>query len=323
MKSAKSFLMASMAATLSVLLPVCARAAASDAAWTPQKPIHIVGQSAAGSGPDMFVRNLQPYLQQEIGTAIVVENAPGSGGKIAGTQVWKAKPDGYTLLSHSSPLTTVTQITGKTEFDVKKFEHIISFDLTPYCLIVKKGSPITSVADLIEASKTQRLANSNSGLGGAMFLQSVIMKTSMGIDYAEVPFNGASPCMLAVMNGDVTHSVLGYDTAINNQEEVTILAVLSDKRLDVLPDVPTMKELGYDFPQLTMRRGIVAPPGTPKEVVDALVAAFDRAVKNPGFQSYIKTSGMSIDVVLGAEYQAIDREYYDICMKYVQYLGGK
>lgn len=293
----------------------------SGGAWEPKDPIYIIGQSEAGSGPDMFVRNLQPYLQAEIGVPIVVENAPGSGGKIASTQVWNEDADGYTLLSHSSPLTTVTQITGNAEYDIKEFEHIISFDLTPYCIIVKKGSPITSVADLIEASKTQKLANGNSGLGGAMYLQSMIMKSSLGIDYAEVPFNGANPCMLAVMNGDITHSILGYDTAINNQEEVTILAVMSDERLEALPDVPTMKELGYDFPELTMRRGIVAPPGTPKEVVDTLVGAFERAVNNPDFQEYIKTSGMSMDIVLGDEYQAIDQEYYDICMEYIEYLG--
>ena len=297
---------------------------ASDAGtWKPERPIHIVGQSEAGSGPDMFVRNLQPYLQQEIDTAIVVENAPGSGGKIACTQVWKARPNGYTLLSHSSPLTTVTQITGKGQYDVKSFAHIISFDLTPYCLVVKKGSPIASVADFIEASKKQRLVNGNSGLGGAMYLQSMIMMKGLGIEGAEVPFNGATPCMLAVMNGDVTHSVLPYDTVINNQEEVTILAIMSDERLDVLPDVPTMKELGHDFAQLTMRRGIVAPPDTPKEVVDVLIAAFDRAVKNPGFQEYVKNSGMTTDFVLGEDYQAIDKEYYDICMEFVQYLGGK
>jgi tripartite-type tricarboxylate transporter receptor subunit TctC len=315
MKFTKTFFAALLVAGLSL--------SAFAAEWKPEQPIYIVGQSEAGSGPDMFVRSLQPYLQQEIGGSVVVENAPGSGGKIAATKVWNSEADGYTLLSHSSPLTTVTQITGKADFDIKSFEHIISFDLTPYCLIVKKDSPIKTLADFVETAKKQRLVNGNSGLGGAMYLQSMIMQKGLGIETAEVPFNGASPCMLAVMNGDITHSVLGYDTAINNQEEITILAIMADKRLDVLPNVPTMKELGYDFPELTMRRGIVAPKGTPKEAVDALVGAFDRAVKNPEFQKYIAQSGMSMDVVLGADYQAIDKEYYDVCMEFVDLLGGK
>lgn len=290
------------------------------AGWVPTQPIHIVGQSEPGSGPDMFVRALQPWLQQELGVAVVVENAPGSGGQIASTQVWNAKPDGYTLLAHSSPLTTVTQISKNCEYNIPDFKHIISFDLTPYCVVVKKGSDIQSIDDLIEASKTQRLTNANSGIGGAMHLQSMIMKDGLGIDYDEVPYNGANPAILAVMNGDVTISVLAYDTAMNSIDEVDILAILADERLEVLPDVPTMKELGYDFPYLTMRRGIIAPPDTPQEVVDRLIEAFRIAVETPEFQEYAANSGISQDVVLGDEYQAIDEEYYETCMQYIEYL---
>lgn len=289
--------------------------------WVPSEPIHIVGQSEAGSGPDLFVRALQPWLQQELGVAVVVENAPGSGGKIASTQIWKADPDGYTLLAHSSPLTTVTQISKDCEYNIPDFKHIISFDSTPYAIVVKKGSEIDSIEKLIELSKTEKLANSNSGIGGAMYLQSMIMKSALGIDYDEVPYNGSNPAILAIMNGDVTMSVVAYDAAINNQDELTILAVLSDERLDQLPDVPCMKELGYEFPFLTMRRGIVAPPNTPQDVLDRLIDAFSKAVENPEFQEYAKSSGVNLDVVVGDEYQVIDQDYYDTVMQYVDYLS--
>lgn len=288
--------------------------------WNPEEPIHIVVQAEAGAGPDLFVRTLQPYLQEELGVAVVVENAPGSGGQIACNQVWKAKPDGYTLLSMSSPLTTVTQISKNCDYNVRDFGHVISFDTTPYVLIVKKGSPIDSIESLIEASKTQKMSNSNSGIGGAMYLQSVIMKKNLGIEYDEVPFNGANPCMLAVMSGDVTFSVLPYDSAIDNQEEVTILAILNDERIEFLPDVPTMKELGYDFPCLTMRRGIVVPPGTSEEITERLIDAFDKAVKNPAFLEWSTNSGISIDVVLGEDYKKNDEICYDTVIEFKEYL---
>lgn len=296
-----------------------AEAAESDA-WNPKEPIHIIVQAEAGAGPDLFVRTLQPYLQEELGVAIVVENAPGSGGQIACNQVWKAKPDGYTLLSMSSPLTTVTQISKDCDYNVRDFGHIISFDTTPYVLIVKKGSPIDSIDALVEASKSQKMSNSNSGIGGAMYLQSIIMKNNLGIKYDEVPFNGANPCMLAVMSGDVTFSILPYDSAIDNQEEVTILAIFNDERIDFLPEVPTMKELGYDFPCLTTRRGIVAPPGTPDEIVGRLVTAFDNAVQIPAFQEWAVNSGVSMDVVLGEDYQKNDAACYDTVMEFKDYL---
>lgn len=301
--------------------PVSSADTPEEAGWTPSAPIHIIGQSEAGSGPDLFVRALQPWLQQELGVAIVVENAAGSGGKIACTQVWKEKPDGYNLLAHSSPLTTVTQISKDCEYNIPDFKHIISFDITPYAIVVKKNSGIESIEDLIEASKTQKLSNSNSGIGGAMYLQSMIMKDALGIEYDEVPYNGSNPCVLAVMNGDVTMSIVAYDAVINNQEEVSILAILADERLEVLPDVPTMKELGYEFPCLSMRRGVVAPPETPQEIVDRLVEAFSNAVQNPEFLEYAANSGTSLDIRLGEEYQAIDEEYYDTVMQYVDYLS--
>lgn len=290
------------------------------AVWNPEEPIHIIVQAEAGAGPDLFVRTLQPYLQDELGVAIVVENAPGSGGQIACNQVWKAKPDGYTLLSMSSPLTTVTQISKDCDYNVRDFGHIISFDTTPYVLIVKKGSPIDSVDALVESSKTQKMSNSNSGIGGAMYLQSIIMKKSLGIEYDEVPFNGANPSMLAVMSGDVTFSILPYDSAIDNQEEVTILAIFNDKRIEFLPDVPTMKELGYDFPCLTTRRGITTPPGTPDEIVARLVDAFGQAVQNPSFLEWAKNSGVSMDVVLGEDYQKNDEACYETVMEFKEYL---
>ena len=290
-------------------------------AWTPTQPIHIVGQSEAGSGADLFTRALQPWLQEELGVAVVVENAPGSGGKIACTQVWNASPDGYTLLAHSSPLTTVTQISKDGVFNVRDFKHIICFDSTPYAIVVKKDGGIDSVDVLLEACKAGKVSNANSGIGGAMYLQSMIMKDALGVNYAEVPYNGSSPSVMAVMNKDVTMSIVAYDYAINNQDELTILAILADERLEALPDVPTMKELGYDFPTLSMRRGIVAPPNTPDDVVERLVDAFAKAVENPDFVEYTKNSGINMEIHLGQDYQDIDEAYYDTVMEYVDYLG--
>lgn len=285
----------------------------------PSKPIHIIGQSAAGSGPDLFIRELQPELQRQLGTSIVVENKPGSGGQIASDYVWKAKPDGYTLLAHSSPLTTVTQISKKADFSIKDMKHIVVFDETPYAVLVRANSPINNVNDLIEFTKNNRATNANSGIGGAMFLQSRIMADALGIDYNEVPYNGSQPCTLAVMNGDVTFTVTAYDTAINN-DQVKIIFVLSDKRLSILPDVPTIVEQGYEFPFLTMRRGVVAPAETPDEVANILIDAFKAALEKPSFQEYALRSGISLDIRFGDDYKVLDEEYFDTVMGFVDFL---
>ncbi len=285
----------------------------------PTQPIHIVGQSAAGSGPDLFIRQLQPELQKALKTSIVVENKAGSGGKLAADYVWSSDADGYTLLAHSSPLTTVTQISKDCDFTIKEMQHIAVFDAAPYAVLVKADSPINNIADLIEYCKTNTASNANSGIGGAMFLQSRIMADTLGIDYNEVPYNGSSPCTLAVMNGDVTFTVTAYDTAVNN-DKVKNIALLATDRLDIIPDVPTIVEQGYTFPFLVMRRGVVAPPETPADVVQKLIEAFKSATAQDSFKDYAKTNGVNLDLRFGEDYQALDDEYFETVMKYISYL---
>ncbi len=285
----------------------------------PSKPIHIVGQSAAGSGPDLFIRQLQPQLQDFLGTSIVVENKPGSGGQLASDYVWGSDPDGYTLLAHSSPLTTVTQISKECDFSIKDMQHIIVFDAAPYAVLVKADSPINSISDLIEYTKNNKASNANSGIGGAMFLQSRIMADTLGIEYNEVPYNGSQPCTLAVMNGDTTFTVTAYDTAVNN-DQVKNIALLSDERLDIIPDVPTIVEQGYSFPFLVMRRGVIAPPDTPAYAVEKLIDAFKNAVEQPSFTEYTTANGINVDLRFGDEYKKLDEQYFDTIMKYVSYL---
>lgn len=285
----------------------------------PTQPIHIVGQSAAGSGPDLFVRQLQPALQKELGTSIVVENKAGSGGKLAADYVWKSAPDGYTLFAHSSPLTTVTQISKKADFSIKDMKHIVVFDSTPYAVIVKADSPINTIQDLIKYAQNNKASNANSGIGGAMFLQSRIMAEALGIDYSEVPYNGSQPCTLAVMNGDTTFTVTAYDVAMNN-DQVKVVCILGDKRVGFLPDVATVVEQGFTFPFLTMKRGIIAPPETSDDVAAKLIEAFKVALNDPAFLEYAKTSGVSLDIAYGDNYKKIDDQYYTELMKFTKYL---
>ena len=198
-------------------------------------------------------------------------------------------------------------------------KHIAVFDAAPYAVLVKSDSPINDVNDLIEYCKNNKASNANSGIGGAMFLQSRILADNLGIDYNEVPYNGSQPCTLAVMNGDTTFTVTSYDKAVNN-DQVKIIFLLSENRLDLIPDVPTITEQGYSFPFLVMRRGIVAPVDTPDEVVQALIDAFKFALDQPSFKEYAEKNALSIDLRFGEDYKKLDDEYFDTVMKYINYL---
>lgn len=282
----------------------------------PVKPITIITHSEPGGGVDLFIRAIQPYIQQELGQPIVIENVPGAAGRIGTTQVWKADPDGYTLLSHTLPLTTVGDVVYDAEYDILGFEHLIAFDVAPYVVIVRKDSEYNSFDELIEAAKTKSLSNATSGVGGAMHFQSVIMKDALGIDYADIPFNGSNPSMMAVMSGDVDFCILPFDIPLTNQDEVNVLAAFGEERLLQYPDVPCTKELGYDFTTIDTRRCIVAPKGTPKEICDKLMDAFVKAAENPDYVKWAEERGVNLDVLTGEDYYKVAEEAYKVVEEY-------
>lgn len=282
----------------------------------PTKPITIITHSEPGGGVDLFIRAIQPYIQQELGQPIVIENVPGAAGRIGTTQVWKSEPDGYTLLSHTLPLTTVGDVVYDAEYEILEFEHLVAFDVAPYVVIVKKNSEINTFDELMEAAKTKQLSNATSGVGGAMHFQSVILKDALGIDYADIPFNGSNPSMMAVMSGDVDFSIIPFDIPLTNLDEVKVLVAFGDERLLQYPDVPCTKELGYDFTTIDTRRCIVAPKGTPKEICNKLMEAFVKAANNPDYVKWAGERGVNLDILTGDDYYKVAEEAYKVVEEY-------
>jgi tripartite-type tricarboxylate transporter receptor subunit TctC len=271
----------------------------------------------------LFIRALQPLLQKALGSPVVVENMPGASGRVAATAVWKTEADGYTLLSHAMPMTTIGEILYKVDYKILEMEHIVAFDLAPYVLIVKKNSPYNSLRDIVEATKTKSMTNSTSGVGGAMHLQSVVMKDQLGIKYDDIPFNGSSPAMTAVMASDVDFSIEPFDIPLTNLGEVKVISVFSPLRLPQYPDVPTATEENLPFTYLSIRRAISAPKGTPKEVCDILIKAFRETIEDPEYQKWAQERGVTMDPLYGDEYLAVDKEAYDLVMELKPLLEAK
>ena len=122
------------------------------------------------------------------------------------------------------------------------------------------------------------------------------------------------------MNGDTTFTVTAFDLAVSN-DQVKNIALLAEGRLvDIVPDVPTIVEQGYNFPFLVMRRGIVAPPDTPDKAVSALIEAFKFATSQSSFKEYTNTNGINVDIRYGEAYQKLDEEYFATVQKYIKYL---
>ncbi len=282
----------------------------------PTKPIRIITHSEPGGGVDIFIRALQPYIQFELGQPIVIENVPGAAGRIGTTQVWNSDPDGYTLLSHTLPLTTVGDIVYDAEYNILEFEHLVAFDKTPYVIAVKIDSDINTFEDLVNESKERTLTNATSGVGGSMHLQSVVMKDALGIDYADIPFNGSAPAMMAVMTNDVDFAILPFDIPLTNLDEVKVIVAMDTNRMPQYPDIPTVLEEGYEFELISIRRCIVAPKGTPQEINEILINAFEKAAENPDYLKWAEDRGVNLEILTGDDYYRIAEEAYEMVDKF-------
>lgn len=276
----------------------------------PNSTIRIVSHSNPGSN-DLYIRALQPYLQQELGVNVIIENVVGAAGRLASNEMWTAEPDGYNLYSMTIPLVVASDILYDADYDVLGFEYIYAFDRTPYAVVVKAGSPYENFDALLEAIKNGDMTNGTSGVGGSMHLQSMVMKKALGIDYVDVPFDGSANAVLGVMSGDVDFAIVPADVASTNEGETRALAVLAANRFSAYPDVPCTQELGYDFTTLDSIRGIVAPPGTPREVCDVVAKALDKATQAPEFQEFLQKNALELDVKNSEEYYEVAKDIYD------------
>lgn len=276
------------------------------------KTITIYSHSGVGSN-DLYIRPLQPYLQQELGCNVVIENMTGAAGRLCSNHVWNSDKDGYTVYSMTIPLIAASDVfyQDTNDYRITGFEPMFSFDSTPYAMIVKKGSELDSLEKIIEKAKNDIVINATSGVAGGMHLQSVIMQNAIGATFADIPFDGSTGAMMAVMTGDADTAILPADVPLTNQEEVTVVCVLGDAQLSYYPGVPCTKELGYDFTCLNSRRMLVMPPDTPKEICDAFQAAVERAFAHPDYQKWAENGGYVFEVHTGEEVGAIIQEYYD------------
>ncbi|MBB5213973.1 Bug family tripartite tricarboxylate transporter substrate binding protein [Parapusillimonas granuli] len=249
----------------------------------PTKPIRFVVPAPPGGGTDVMTRQIGNALSTSLGWTVVVENIPGAGGNIGLDRVAKASKDGYTIAMGESSNLTVNQ------FLYKNIPFAIEKDLVPVSLIAKvplvllasgKG-PHHSVADLVEASKRKPLTFASSGNGTLGHLAGELWKKTSGLDLLHVPYRGAAPAMTDLSGGHVDLFFASITAALASIQSglVRALAVTTAKRTEVLPGIPTMAEAGYPDIEAAVIFGVVAPTGTPQEVVARLNQEINAGLK--------------------------------------------
>ncbi len=256
------------------------------AAKYPTRAVKVYLTHGPGSGIDIVARLAVPYLSKYLGQPVVVENLEGAGGRTARAQVFKEKPDGYTLLISGFPSMQLGELVYDGQYKTAEWTYIHNIQGGgDYGIVyVSKDSPLKTYDDLVKASQTKSLKIAIPGVGSSAHLFAVLLREKAGLKSSVVQFPAAQEVM-AVMSGDVAAAT---DTAsgISGDDRVRGLAVASDgARSPMFPNVPTSKELGFPGLEVPYRVGLVGPPGMPADVVKVLTDAMEKALADPGFKA--------------------------------------
>jgi tripartite-type tricarboxylate transporter receptor subunit TctC len=268
--------------------------AQDDAAKYPARPIHVIVGFAAGGGNDIIARVFGQKLSEDLGQPVIVENKPGGGAIVATEYVAKAQPDGYTLLVGASGMVINHALYAKLPYDsVRDFTAVSELCSFPLIMVVNAASPITSVAELVAYAKANADKTNYSSSSASFQLVTELFKQRTGAPMQVIPYKSANESVLAVISGQVTTTIADTGSVYSQIKSGTVraLAVAAPKRLDDLPDVPTMKEAGADVDAM-LWSGVFVPKATPPGIVRKLEAEFMTIARAPDVIARLKPLGI-------------------------------
>jgi tripartite-type tricarboxylate transporter receptor subunit TctC len=282
---------------IAAFLAACILAGAANAQATyPDRPVRLIAPFAPGGPVDVVARLLAPKLSEIFGQQFYVENHPGASGNIGTALVAKAPGDGYTILVISSTLVVNPSLFGKLGFDTYiDLAPISLVGVSPQILLVHPSVPAHDIAELIARVKASpgKYSYAHAGVGTPGFLAGEMFKQAFGLDLVAVSFNGGAPAMTSTIGGHTPILYTSISTAGGyiKQGSVRPLAVTGARRSPALPDVPTLAEAGAPNQESEIILGLLAPSGTPREIIDRLQREIIRVLAMPQMHERLAALG--------------------------------
>jgi tripartite-type tricarboxylate transporter receptor subunit TctC len=280
----RSIVLVASAAALVALSP--ARAQQDPAADYPNRPVKIIVSVPAGGGVDTVTRIFAARLQQRLGQPFVIENRGGGGGNIGAEAAYASEPDGYTLLAtQPAPITSNIALYKKLNFDPAALEPVAVMSKFPNVLLVRQDFPAKTVEEFIAYVKANpgKVTYASQGPGTTSHLTSELFAKATGTKMLHVPYRGTGPALNDLVAGHVDFIFMELASAhkLHAGGKARILAVATDKRLDLMPEIPTLIEVGLaDFVSDTWN-AISAPPKTPASIIAKLNRAINEVLEEP------------------------------------------
>jgi tripartite-type tricarboxylate transporter receptor subunit TctC len=263
----------------------------------PSKPVRLIVPFAAGGSVDIIGRTMGQVLSQALGQSFVADNRPGAGGLLALDAVAKAAADGYTLgVGSAGPLTVAPAIHKDRGFDpLAQLDPIILFANTPGAILARNDLPASNARELIELSKASpgKITMASAGSGSVLHLIGEYFQSANGIKWTHIPYKGSGPALIDMVAGRVDVLIDTPPSAAPHVKsgKLRVLAITAQKRSTLLPDASTLEEQGYRGYDMGSWMGLVAPKGTPPEIIARLNAELGKSLGNAEMRARLATVG--------------------------------
>lgn len=263
------------------------------AEW-PNQPIRIVVPYPAGGAVDAMLRVVAPRMSEQLGQPVIIDNRAGANANLGPAIVSKVKPDGYTLLASATYLVVNPLMETGLAWQPSDFQPIARLSMTPNLFVVNGTSPWRSLADFVAAARARPgLPIASSGVGAPQSMAHELLRVRAGLVFNEIPYRGAPPAMVDLLNDSVVMAVLPLAAVTGMLEggKLRALATASEERSKLVPQVPTTAEAGFPDTIVVSWYGLHAPAGTPPAVIRAVAEAARAATSDPQVRATAATAG--------------------------------
>jgi tripartite-type tricarboxylate transporter receptor subunit TctC len=263
----------------------------------PNKPIHIVAPSTPGDAPDVIARMIADKLSTALGTQVVVDNRPGAGGVVGSEFVAKAAPDGYTLIMGNAGSHGINAaVYSKLPYDIQRdFAPVSQIAVAPNIFVINPDIPAKTIQEFIAYAKARpgALGYASGGNGSSAHMSMELFKSMTGVDMIHVPYKGSSPALTDVVAGQDAGMIVNMPPAVPlvKAGKLRALAVTTSTRSLLMPEVPTVAESGLAGYETVAWFGVLAPAGTPKDVIDRLSAEMAKIARSPEMRERLTSLG--------------------------------
>jgi tripartite-type tricarboxylate transporter receptor subunit TctC len=286
----------------------------------PARDIGWIIYQAPGGSIDTTARVIQPYLEKN-GVKTNLDYVIGAGGRVARTKLHTARPDGYLMMTESAPGGAIDEVIGRASYKASDFIPIYGWSVVSWQLCVKKDSPIRTFQQFVDECRKRRVVVGTIGRSGSSHIQLAALQKELNLPFGMVHFEGSGKAYPAVMGGHIDAAISGPGSGSRMRENLHFLAVTGEEREKALPDVPTLKELGFAVTPIDQIWYAMATPKVPDERIVILGNAFAKAFEDKMLWEQMEKVGEYLKLLTRPQIEVMVRKQSDVIEKYKDLLG--